>query len=152
MNHVVALIIKFVMMTVILWLILGGFFGVSFGNIFWISLIMTGAAYLIGDLWILPQFGNVAGTLADFGLAFVGVWLLAALFEPAGNFGWAAFFSAIIIAIGEIFFHMYMQNTVLNTPAPAGDDNNRQNTNEGNLRTEFGSETDAARRGKKDRK
>ena len=150
MNHVVALIIKFVMITAVLWLILGGFFNVGFGNIFLISIIMTGVAYLIGDLWILPQFGNVVATIADFGLVFAGVWALAAIFEPTTNFGWAAFFSAIIIAIGEIFFHMYVRNTVLNNPETTAD-NNRQNTSDRNLQTEFGTETDAARRGKKNK-
>ncbi|QDI90794.1 DUF2512 family protein [Salicibibacter halophilus] len=150
MNHVVALIIKFVMITAVLWLILGGFFNVGFGNIFLISIIMTGVAYLIGDLWILPQFGNVVATIADFGLVFAGVWALAAIFEPTANFGSAAFFSAVIIAIGEIFFHMYVRNTVLNNPETTAD-NNRQNTSDRNLQTEFGTETDAARRGKKNK-
>ncbi|SDI68788.1 DUF2512 family protein [Natribacillus halophilus] len=59
MYHVLALIIKFLMITAVLELIICPFFGITFGNTLWISLTITGAAYLIGDLWILPRFGNV---------------------------------------------------------------------------------------------
>lgn len=98
------------MVTLVLWIVLGAFFNVSFGDILITSILLTGAAFLIGDLFILPKFGNPVATIADFGLALLGVWLLGALlFDPAISLGAAALLSAIVIAIGEFFFHMYLQ-------------------------------------------
>lgn len=110
LKYVTALLIKFVMVTLVLWVVLGAFFNISFGDILITSILLTGAAFLIGDLFILPKYGNPIATIADFGLALLGVWLLGALlFEQPISLGAAAFLSAIVIAIGEFFFHMYLQ-------------------------------------------
>lgn len=110
MKYVKAFLLKFVMVTLVLWIILGGFYDVSFGDILTTSFLLSGGAFLIGDLFILPKFGNFIATVADFGLAMLGVWLLGALlFEEGISLGTAAFLSAIAIAIGEYFYHMYLE-------------------------------------------
>lgn len=110
MKYVKALLMKFAMVTLVLWIVLGGFFDVSFGDILTTSIILTIGAFLLGDLFILPKFGNAIATVADFGLALMGVWLLGSyLFERDFPIGTAAFLSATAIAIGEFFFHMYMK-------------------------------------------
>lgn len=114
MRHVRALAIKFVMVMVMLFLVLGLFYGVNFGDIFWTSVILTVGAYLIGDLFILPMAGNITATLADFGLAFAGVWLIGApLFDLDVPLLGASLASAIAIAAGEWFFHRYMRAQIL---------------------------------------
>lgn len=114
MEHVRALIIKFIMCTVALWIVLSLFYGVSFGNVVWIGIVLTILSYALGDLLILPFAGNMAATAADFGLTFLTVWLMGAyLFDPAIPAALTAFFSAIVITIGEWFFHNYMGKTVL---------------------------------------
>lgn len=115
MKHLVALLVKFLMITAVLAIILGFVYGVDFGDILAISFWLTLAAYLIGDLFVLPRFGNLVATLADFGLAYFGTWLLGNMFidEPI-RLGVASFLSAVLITVGEIFFHSYLVRNVLN--------------------------------------
>ncbi|MDC3423283.1 YndM family protein [Aquibacillus sp. 3ASR75-11] len=137
MEHVKALTIKFVMITAMLAIVLGLFYGVGFGDIVAIGLILTIAAYLIGDLLTLPALGNVSATLADFGLAFFGTWILGALFiEARIPLISASFISAIAIAVGEVFFHRYMKDHVLDDKRQK----DRRLVQDKNLATEFAEE------------
>ena len=116
MKHIVALLIKYTAVTAVLLVILGIFQGISIPRVLLISLIMTGAAYLIGDLFILPKYGNMIATMADFGLSFFGTWLLTSLFtnlDATRNIGFSSFLAALIIGGIEVFFHIYMQKLVL---------------------------------------
>lgn len=115
MEHLRSLVIKFVMMTAMLAVVFGFLYGVSFGDILTISFILTITAYLVGDLLILPRFGNTAATIADFGLAYLGAWMIGAMIiEEPIRLGTASFLSAALIAIGEVFFHRYVVNDVIN--------------------------------------
>lgn len=115
MRHFRAILYKFVMFTIVLSIILGFIYGVDFGDILTISALMTLAAYIIGDLFILPRFGNLAATLADFGLAFFGIWMLGGIYiEENIRLGVASFLSSVLITIGELFFHSYLVRNVLN--------------------------------------
>lgn len=142
MEHIKALLIKFVLCTAMLFVVLGLFFGVDFGEVLTISVVLTGASYFIGDLWILPKYGNVSATIADFGLAFIVLMLLGgAIIDDAIPLFAASLISAAAIAIGEAFFHNYMANQVLTN---ANNNNNRQagNYKDTDLRTEAAEETD----------
>lgn len=109
MEHFRSLLYKFVFTTAILWLTLGFLYGVSFTDILTISALLSIGAYLIGDLFILPFFGNTAATLADFALVFLGVMLLGSVYiEEPIRFGVASFLSALFISVAEIFFHRYL--------------------------------------------
>ncbi|SDK06707.1 YndM family protein [Sediminibacillus albus] len=114
MEHLRAFIIKFAVTGIVLYSILGIFYTATIGDIFLITLLVTGIAYLIGDLFILPRFGNLTASIADFGLAFASVWLLSAFFIgtdfPIVS---ASLFSALFISAAEVIFHMYMENRVL---------------------------------------
>ncbi|KIO65846.1 hypothetical protein B4064_2415 [Caldibacillus thermoamylovorans] len=115
MEHLRSLVIKFVMITAMLAVVFGFLYGVSFGDILTISFILTITAYLVGDLLILPRFGNTAATIADFGLAYLGAWMIGAMIiEEPIRMGTASFLSAVLIAIGEVFFHRYVVNNVIN--------------------------------------
>ncbi|MFV5916613.1 YndM family protein [Bacillus cereus] len=116
MKHIVALLIKYTAVTAVLLVILGIFQSISIPRVLLISLFMTGAAYLIGDLFILPKYGNMIATMADFGLSFFGTWLLTSLFtnlDATRNIGFSSFLAALIIGGIEVFFHIYMQKLVL---------------------------------------
>lgn len=104
MEHLRSLVIKFVMITAMLAVVFGFLYGVSFGDILTISFILTITAYLVGDLLILPRFGNTAATIADFGLAYLGAWMIGAMIiEEPIRMGTASFLSAVLIAIGKSF-------------------------------------------------
>jgi len=141
MQYIKALLIKWVMVTAILWVVLGGFFGVSFMNIFTIGLLVTGISYLVGDLLILSRAENWVATIADFVLTFAIVWLMGSmLFAPIVALGTASFMSALIVAIGEMFFHGYMVKVVL--PDHSGDEHQPIDNHKGQVQTEFGEEMD----------
>ncbi|MRH44680.1 DUF2512 family protein [Aquibacillus halophilus] len=113
MDHVKALGIKFIVIAIVLFSILAIFNNASLTNILIISILVTGVSYLIGDLFILRRYGNLIATVADFGLAFISVWLLSTLFFQVeyGIFS-ASLFIAFFISISEAIFHMYMQRIV----------------------------------------
>jgi len=141
MHYVKALLLKWVMVTAILWIVLGGFFGVSFINIFTIGVLVTGISYLVGDLLILSRSENWVATIADFVLTFAIVWLVGAmLFAPIVPLATASFMSALIVAIGEMFFHGYMMKAVL--PDHSGDQHHPSQHHKGQVQTEFGEEMD----------
>ncbi|PDZ08205.1 hypothetical protein CON70_29065, partial [Bacillus pseudomycoides] len=64
MKHIVALLIKYTAISAVLLMILGIFQDVSIPRILLISLLITGTAYLIGDLFVLPRYGNMVATIA----------------------------------------------------------------------------------------
>ncbi|WMM33980.1 DUF2512 family protein [Shouchella clausii] len=109
MKHVKALAVKGIMTLVLLYLFLGFGFGLSFGDVFIITVILVGIAYL-GDILILPKITNIMATVADSVIAFFIVWWLGMALTPIapGTMAGAAAISAIAIAVGEYFFHIYL--------------------------------------------
>lgn len=109
MEHAKALLIKFVMCTAAVWVILGLFYGVDFGEILTISILLTIASYIIGDLFILPRYGNMTAAVADFGLAYIGIWMIGiVVINENISLGWASFWTAAVIASAEVLFHFYL--------------------------------------------
>lgn len=137
MEHVKALIIKFIMYTAVLWSIMGTFFGVDFGEVITISVILTPLAYVIGDLLILRNFNNTIATIADFGLSFIVIWLIgAAIINEPISVASAALISALALSVGEWFYHSYVNSQVFEDQ-----NKDRQTLNE-SFTTEFAQETD----------
>ncbi|EZP77023.1 hypothetical protein H839_10513 [Parageobacillus genomosp. 1] len=115
MRHLIALALKYVLLATVFFAIVPLFLRISSAELLWFSLWMTLVAYVLGDLYLLPRFGNLSATIADFGLAFVGVWIgIGAFYDGSGaavlN---AAFFSALLVALGEVLFHAYVQRFIL---------------------------------------
>ena len=137
MDSVRALIIKFIMITAVVWIVFG-LFGYTFGDILVASVLLTGVSYIVGDRIILPRFGNVVATIADVGLVFVMLWFMGAyLFEPQAGLGTASFIVAVIIGIGEAMFHRYLEREVLDDVTIPEEYDFRRS-----MLTEFGSEED----------
>ena len=141
MQSVKAIIIKFLMILVVLWVVLGAF-GFDFGDIVITSVLVTGVSYVVGDLFILPRFNNATATISDFILAYGMIWFLGAyLFGYPEGLGTASFVSAGLIAVGEMFFHRYMQREVLFDAASM----KKIDSDVYNMRTEYGAEIDFKR-------
>jgi hypothetical protein len=114
MKHLKALGIKFIVTSIVLLSVLGIYYNSTILEIIMISALVTGVAYVVGDLFILPKFGNIVATLADFGLAFLSIWGLSLLFiAPPDRLATAALFAAVFIMLSEALFHAYMENKVL---------------------------------------
>lgn len=117
MKYLVGLGIKFGMMLAVIWIVLGGFFEVAFSDVLAISAILTVVSFL-GDVFILPGIKNVTAAIADFFLAWAGVWAIGSFFiEQQIALGTASFIAALILTVGEIFFHMYMRRHFFNSPS-----------------------------------
>ncbi|MBB6453545.1 hypothetical protein HNQ94_001994 [Salirhabdus euzebyi] len=113
MEHIKALAIKLVSCFVLLWLVLGGIYGLDFGDIVTISLVLGIAAYILGDLIILPLTNNTIATISDFGLALAVIWMMSSNLTPLDNLFTASLIAAIGVGIFEFIFHKYMARTVL---------------------------------------
>lgn len=115
MKHLTAMTIKFVSTLVLLYVILGLFYGMSFINVFLITLVLGVMSYLVGDMLILPKTNTIIATIADFGLAFPLLWLLTLNM----TYGVRTFGISLIAAIGltifEAFFHLYLKNTIIDS-------------------------------------
>ena len=107
MKHLGAIIIKFVMIAVILEIILMLMTSLSFASILLVSLGVTVLAYLIGDIWILRKTNNIVATISDVILSLVVILLFNLFYRPGISFG-AAILSAVIIGIGEYFYHKFI--------------------------------------------
>ena len=122
MRHLLALAIKFVMVTVVLLLVLTLGFDVSFVDTLLISLALTALSYAMGDIMIFLNAGrpenqssrNTIATFADFVMAFLVIWLIGWLLTGQ-NFEMVtpALVAALVLAAGEWFFHLYVDRSVV---------------------------------------
>lgn len=112
MKHIKAILIKFVATFVILFIILDIIFGMSLANVFFISLVLSVASYLVGDIGILSRTNNTVATITDFGLALIVIWFLSAAlsFTPRTPLFVTSLFSAAAMTLFEIFFHKYVSS------------------------------------------
>ena len=123
MDHVKAIVIKFVMIAVVLGIVLTGIFDGAFEDTLIISLILTIVAYIIGDLFIFRKVGNdrnadhhkrnIIATISDAVLSFLVIWIMGRnLFTDDSDVLIASIISVVIIAVGEWFFHKYLDKHV----------------------------------------
>jgi amino acid transporter len=121
MEHVKALLVKFVMLLVVLGIVLTGIFDVEFEDTLTVTVVLTLVAYLIGDLMIFRKMGdrseqnkrNLTATLSDAVLTFIVVWAMGnSLFPTNDNIVTASLVSAIAVAVGEWFYHKYLDDHV----------------------------------------
>lgn len=115
MKHLTAMAIKFISTLVLLYVILGLFFGMSFINVFLITLVLGVISYLLGDMLILTKTNNTIAAFADFGLALPLIWLMTLNM----TYGVRTFGISLIAAIGltlfEIFFHQYLKRNIVDS-------------------------------------
>lgn len=111
-KHVVNLAVKLVFFTIVLSLLLpAGAAGdrYTFGGVLWLSVALTLLAYVVGDLWVLPTYGNWTAVAADAGIAVLGLWALPPILgTPDIGFG-TIILAALILAVGEYYFHRYLR-------------------------------------------
>lgn len=118
-----------------------GMYGMSFINILFLSMLVTGISF-VGDMIILPRYGNLAATIGDFGIVFFIVLFGSAyLMGNEGRIGLGAFLPALIIALGESFLHKYIQKNVFNEEDISAEPE-LPALERDKLQTEFGSEPD----------
>lgn len=139
MKHIVPLAIKFIGWSVVL-LSIFAIFNAPPLLVLFMAAGTAVVSYLIGDLFILPRFGNLAAAIADVPLAFLLIWLTSyALIESTVNMVYASFYCALAIGAIEAFFHLFMENHILEE---ARKEEKYRWYDEGRWATEFAKEYD----------
>ncbi len=117
-KHLTSLLVKFIMIGLISVIILPLFAQINSGQAILIAVVLTVVAYLLGDLMVLPRYGNTTATVLDAVLAAVVIglsdWMING-FVTLTPAGWVLFLG--ILAIGEWFFHKYLKTS----PVRVGD-------------------------------
>jgi len=136
-----AFLMKFLMITLVLWIVLGIFYDVSITDILITSVVLSVVGY-VGDVFILPLIGNVWAALTDFVLAYAIIWLIGSyIYDQPISLGSAAFISSLLLMTGEFFFHRYMHMNIFE-PKKANPDERAGYYQRTNLQTEFAEEED----------
>ncbi|ADU28693.1 DUF2512 family protein [Evansella cellulosilytica] len=112
MRHIIALAIKAMMVILVSVFVLSMFNGYPFLNTTLLALIITGAAYIIGDIFILRATNNTVATISDIGLCTIAIWLIGPIVYGIAVPFSVALLTGVIIGAGEWFFHKFMSNAV----------------------------------------
>ena len=106
MKHLAALLIKFVIVALILEIFLNIVTPLGFWPIIVIALVLTLAAYFIGDLPLLKRFGNFVATLCDIVLAVIVIYIFNYIYGGISFLN--ALIGGILIGLGEYIFHIFL--------------------------------------------
>lgn len=112
MRHVAALLIKFVMVAVVLEIIFSILTTLTFASILYIAAAVTIIAYIIGDLLILPASNNTIASMSDVAIALATMYMFNYIWSTTQIHFVSALIAAVIISVGEWFFHKYVSNSV----------------------------------------
>lgn len=76
-----------------------------------VAVVATALNYLVGDLFVLPKYGNIIASIGD-GIMAALVAYIASLISPLFQVTLLALLLfAVLIAVGEYFFHQYLQRS-----------------------------------------
>jgi len=102
-----SLLFKFILTFVAAWLAFSLFDDMAISTIFTIALAGTILNYILGDLFVLPNFGNIVAALGDGGLAALTAYAISMY---SYNFTTATpiIVFAVFVSIAEYFFHIYL--------------------------------------------
>lgn len=112
MNHVKLLAVKCIASLIGLYLILGAGYGISFGNVFLITLILGAGSYIVGDMLILPKTNNYVASIADFGLSYIIIYWMSDALTVGGNLVFTSFIASIGVTVIEFYFHYYVETNL----------------------------------------
>ncbi|GEN46397.1 hypothetical protein AHA02nite_21730 [Alkalibacillus haloalkaliphilus] len=109
MNHFKLILTKAIASFILLYVILGFGYQVTFANVLFITLILGAISYIIGDLLILLRTNNIVATISDFFLSFVVLYLMLGFIMPGGPIFQASLIAAVGVTVFELFFHMFVK-------------------------------------------
>ncbi|MDQ0159449.1 YndM family protein [Alkalibacillus salilacus] len=110
MNHIKLLLIKAVASFLLLYVILGTNYPVTFDDVLFITVILGALSYVIGDLLILLRTNNTVATISDFILSFMVVYFMLSMMTIGVPLFEVSLFAAFGITVFEVFFHLYVLN------------------------------------------
>jgi hypothetical protein len=112
MKHVIAFVVKYLMVGVLLEIVLIALTSLGIGQIALIALAVSLVSYIIGDLLVLNFSNNTVATLVDLLLTFGTIYLFNYRygFETL-TYGTCAI-AAVVVGVAEWFFHKFMARSV----------------------------------------
>lgn len=114
MRHLYAIGIKFILVGTVISSLFSVFFNASLANLLIMSIGIALVSYVIGDLVILPQLGNVIASIIDFGIYFLAVWTLSGLMIGIEQgITLASLAASYFLSLAEPLFHAYIIERVL---------------------------------------
>lgn len=119
MRHLTALVMKFTMTAVVTEIVLGIFTNLRIAQILLIALAITGITYLIGDLLILYVLDNAVAAVGDAGMCWLIIYLSNYIWPERTVSLMSALAAAVIIGIGEVFLHVYIEKYIFKKITPA---------------------------------
>ncbi|MBH9966976.1 DUF2512 family protein [Rossellomorea oryzaecorticis] len=110
MKHAKAFAIKGIMILAVFSFVLSLGFRISAESTALIAVLFGGVSYGAGDLAFLHKTNNVVTTAVELIIAFILVWAVISMIEglDADVALPSAFISALLIGVGEYFFHFYI--------------------------------------------
>ena len=102
-----ALLIKFVMTFLAAAVAFALVGTVTWSWVLIVSLAGTSINFLLGDLLILPSFGNIVAAVGDGLLGAATAYVIALIIPTAVSASSLAAFG-LLVAVGEYFFHKYL--------------------------------------------
>lgn len=103
-----ALIFKFFMTLIVALLAFSVVGGNDFSWVLVVAILGTVIDYLAGDLLILPKVGSLIGAIINGGLAAVIAIMVAAATPAFTTTTSSVLTFAVLVAVGEYFFHQYL--------------------------------------------
>jgi hypothetical protein len=76
-----------------------------------VSIVVTAVNYLIGDLVVLPSYGNIVAAIGDGVMAGLVAYVMSLLFATFDTTISTLLTFGVLIAVGEYFFHQYLIKT-----------------------------------------
>lgn len=76
-----------------------------------VSIVVTAVNYLIGDLVVLPSYGNIVAAIGDGVMAGLVAYVMNLLFATFDTTIATLLTFGVLIAVGEYFFHQYLIKT-----------------------------------------
>ncbi|ACB85433.1 DUF2512 family protein [Natranaerobius thermophilus] len=99
-----ALVIKFLMTFIVASVAFIGLDGNPWGWVFGFAILATALNYVVGDLYILPEYGNIYASVGDGVLGLVAAYVVSLVTVFQTTIGSLILFG-ILVAVGEYFFH-----------------------------------------------
>lgn len=103
-----ALLIKFAMTFVFAAVAFMSLHNNTWTWVFVVALVGTALNYWVGDLMVLPRFGNLVASLGDGIMAALVAYIVDLLVIPFNTALTSLALFAILVAVGEYFFHQYL--------------------------------------------
>ena len=109
---------------------------------FWTIVIIAASgtilSYLIGDLLILPRYGNIIASIIDGILGGAVAWMIVSLMPITYYYMTSVYIFAVIVAVAEFFYHMYLLSA--HVVEPKKSDSGFYKKQKLNYNTEIGNE------------